>query len=170
MRTTDQILNEIQSAIQLNKDVKAKCNTALTDAISLILHNEKEMQNRLNEEYKRGMNDAWEIAKQVFDDRNYCAILNAFEYDSTLADVIRNHEPTEVKKQILAYKEEQEKIHVGDVVERKEDKIRATILDCDIEDERYWMLFTENGCVESWCENNFTKTGEAVDVCGALIK
>lgn len=32
------------------------------------------------------------------------------------------------------------------------------------------MVFTENGCVESWCENEFTKTGESVDVCGALIK
>lgn len=174
MKTSEQILNEIQSAIQLNKNVKAKCNTALTDAISLILHNEKELQNRLDEEYKRGLNDAWEIAKEVFDDRNYCAILNVFEYDSTLAEVIRNHNPIEVKKKILAYKEEQEKIRAGDVVQDNNDGTKATILDYDaetsLEDERYWMVFTENRCVESWCENAFTKTGESVDVCNALIK
>ena len=58
MKTSEQILNEIQSAIQLNKNVKAKYNTALSDAISLILHNEKELQNRLDAEYKRGLNDA----------------------------------------------------------------------------------------------------------------
>ncbi|RKI83846.1 hypothetical protein D7V90_08125 [bacterium 1xD42-87] len=174
MKTSEQILNEIQSAIQLNKNAKAKCNTALTDAISLILHNEKELQNRLDEEYKRGLNDAWEIAKEVFDDRNYCAILNVFEYDSTLAEVIRNHNPIEVKKKILAYKEEQEKIRAGDVVQDNNDGTKATILDYDaetsLEDERYWMVYTENRCVESWCENTFTKTGESVDVCNALIK
>lgn len=174
MKTSEQILNEIQSAIQLNKNVKAKCNTALTDAISLILHNEKELQNRLNAEYKRGLNDAWEIAKEVFDDCNYCAILNVFEYDSTLAEVIRNHNPIEVKKKILAYKEEQKKIHVGDVVQNNDDSTKATVLDYDVdtslEDERYWMVFTENGCVETWCENDFSKTSESVDVYSALIK
>lgn len=166
MRTTEQILNEIQSAIALNKNAKAKCNTALTDAISLILHNEKELQNRLDTEYKRGLNDAWEIAKEVFDDCNYCAILNVFEYDSTLAEVIRNHDPIEVKNKILAYKEEQEKIHVGDVVESKEDKIKATVLDGNDD----WTVFTENGCVEVWSQDDFIKTGESVDVHSALIK
>ena len=158
----------------MNKEVRSKCNKGLTDAMSLTLHNEKELQNRLDTEYKRGLNDAWEIAKEVFDDCNYCAILNVFEYDLTLAEVIRNHNPIEVKKKILAYKEEQKKIHVGDVVQDNNDSTKATILDCDaettLEDERYWIVFTENGCVESWCEKEFTKTGESVDVCGALIK
>ena len=65
-------------------------------------------------------------------------------------------------------------IHVGDIVQDKNDNIKATILDFDhdinLVGEVYWMVFTENGCVESWCENEFTKTGESVDVCGALIK
>lgn len=66
------------------------------------------------------------------------------------------------------------KIHVGDVVQNNDDSTKATVLDYDVdtslEDERYWMVFTENGCVEIWCENVFTKTGESVDVCNALIK
>ena len=60
------------------------------------------------------------------------------------------------------------------MVQDNNDSTKATVLDCDaettIDDERYWMVFTENGCVESWCENEFTKTGESVDVCNALIK
>lgn len=166
MKTSEEILKDIQDAITLNKNAKAVSNTALTDAMSLIMHNEKELKNRLDAEYKRGMNEAWEIAKQVFDDCNYCAILNVFEYDSTLAEVIRNHDPIEVKSKILAYKEEQEKIHVGDVVESKEDKIKATVLDGNDE----WTVFTENGCVEVWSQDDLIKTGESVDVHSALIK
>lgn len=175
MKTSEQILNEIQSAIQLNKNVKAKCNTALSDAISLILHNEKELQNRLDAEYKRGLNDAWEIAKE-FCKISYDESINIFGTDS-VNQIIREYTLLEIKDKISSYNikdNEENKIHVGDVVQDNNDSTKATILDSDndtnLVGEGYWMVFTENGCVESWCENNFTKTGEAVDVCGVLIK
>lgn len=169
-------MEEIQSAMVLNKDIRAKCNTALSDATQLIIYMEKEIQNRLEEEYKRGMNDAWEIAREIHAD--YDEFTDIFGEEPTIGYVIQNSNPLEVKEKIELYREEKENklnmIHVGDIVQDNNDNTKATILDHDhdtnLVGERYWWVFTENGCVESWCENEFTKTGESVDVCGALIK
>lgn len=176
MKTSEQILVEIGSAMELNKNTRAKCNTALSDAISLIQHNEKEMQNRLDEEYKRGMNDAWEIVREVINMKNE-EFNNIFDKNLSARYVITNSNPFRVKEKISAYYKAQEdesnKIHVGDVVQHIADKTNATILDNDSNvdlDDKKWMVFTENGCVESWFEDDFSKTGESVDVCGVLIK
>lgn len=176
MKTKEQILTEIQNAMTLNKDNVAKCNSALSDAKSLIMHEEKEMQNRLDEEYKRGIDDAWEIARIVInmEDEEFD---NIFDKNLSARYVITNGNPFPVKEKIAAYHKAQEdesnKIHVGDVVQHIADATKATILDNDPNTNlgmKKWMVFTENGCVESWYEDDFSKTGEFVDVCGALIK
>lgn len=177
MKASEQILVEIRSAMELNKNIRAKCNMALSDAISLIQHNEKEIQNRLDEEYKRGINDAWEIARIVInmEDEEFD---NIFDKNLSARYVITNSNPFRVKEKISAYHKAQEdesnKIHVGDVVQDNNDNTKATVLDLDtdtsLEGENYWMVFTENGCVETWCENMFTKNGDSIDVCNALIK
>lgn len=176
MKTSEQILVEIGSTMELNKNARAKCNTALSDAISLIQHNEKEMKERLDKEYKRGMNDAWEIAREVInmEDEEFD---NIFEKNLSARYVITNSNPLRVKEKISAYHKAQEdelnKIHVGDVVQHIADATKATILDNDPNTNlgmKKWMVFTENGCVESWYEDDFSKTGESVDVCSALIK
>lgn len=176
MKTSEQILKEIQSAMELNKNIRAKCNTALSDAISLIQHNEKEMQDRLDEEYKRGMNDAWEVARIVINMEDE-ELDNIFDENLSARYVITNSNPFRVKEKISAYHKEQEdesnKIQVCDVVQHIADETKATILDNDSNvglDYKKWMVFTENGCVESWFEDDFSKTGESVDVCSALIK
>lgn len=171
MKTKEQILLEIQNAMTLNKDSIAKCNSALSDAKSLIIHEEKELQSRLEEEYKRGINDAWEVAREIHAD--YDEFTEIFGKESTIGYVIQNSNPLEVKEKIESYREEKSKIHIGDVIQNN-NNTKATVLDLNavtsLEYENYWMVFTENGCVESWCENDFTKTGESVDVCSALIK
>lgn len=174
MKTTEEILNEIQVAMISNNELKRKSNIALNDALSLILHNQKELQERLDEEYKRGMNDAWEIAREIHSDYN--EFTNIYGEKSTINYVIQNSTPLEVKEKIATYRKEVNKIHVGDVVQNKNNNTKATILDCDrntnfvLMDEKYWMVFTENRCVESWCENEFTKTNKSVDVYSVLMK
>ena len=173
MKIGGQILEEIQNAMTLNKDNIAKCNSVLSDVKSLIMHEEKELQNRLNEKYERGVNDAWEIAKE-FCKISYDESMDIFGTDS-VDQIIKKYTLLEIKDKISSHntkKDEENKIHVGDVVQDKNDDTKATILDydTDIDLVGYWMVFTENGCIESWCENEFTKTGESVDVCSALIK
>lgn len=176
MIITEEVLKEIQDAITLNKTAKKKSNTALTNAMSLIMRETKELQNRLDKEYKRGMNDAWEIARVVInmEDKEFD---NIFDKNLSARYVITNSNPFRVKEKISAYHKAQEdelnKIHVGDVVQHIADATKAIILDNDSNTNlgmKKWMVFTENGCVESWYEDDFTKTGESVDVCSALIK
>lgn len=134
MKTSEQILAEIRSTMELNKNIRAKCNTALLDAISLIQHNEKEMQERLEKEYNRGINDAWEIARMVInmEDEEFD---NIFDKNLSVRYVIANSNPFHVKEKISAYHKTQEdesnKIRVGDVVQHIVDETRATILDND---------------------------------------
>lgn len=175
MKIKEQILTEIQNAMSLNKNYVAQCNTALSDAMSLIMHEEKELQNRLEEEYKRGMNEAWEVAKE-FCKISYDESMAIFDSDN-VDEIIRKYTLVEIKDKMSSYrtKENEENIvHVGDVVQDNNDSTKAIILDYDydttLDNEQYWMVFTENGCVESWYENEFTKTGESVDLCSVLIK
>ena len=173
MKTSEQILDEIKLAIASNNESKKKCNIALNDAIQLVLHVEKEINGRLNEEYRRGMNDAWESVRELFnmDSNEYAEVF----YDASIKRVVDTCNPQIIKEKITLHREEKKNnICVGDVVQHKNDNTKATILDHDhdtnLVGERYWIVFTENGCVENWCENDFTKTGESVDVCSALIK
>lgn len=176
MKTKEQILLEIQNAMALNKDNVAKCNLALSDAKSLIMHETKELQNCLDEEYKHGVNDTWEIAQMICD-TDYNMMVYLFG-NHNVEYVIKNFSPKEVKERIVAYKVQEEnepnKIHIGDVVQDDDDDTKATVLgqdhDINLVGKGYWTVFTENGCIESWCEDDFSKTGESVDVRNALIK
>lgn len=171
MKTKEQILVEIGSAMELNKNTRAKCNMALSDAISLIQHNEKELQNRLDEEYKCGMNDAWKIAREL------CKIgyeeCSEIFGDSSIETAIKNYTPKEVREKIMSYKKEQEKkkeeIIVGSIVMDIDDEQKATVLDVDKSDNSFWV-FTNEGNLECWLKNNIENTGEFIDVTSALMK
>lgn len=171
MKTMEQILNEIQNAMTLNKDNVAKCNVALSDAKGFIMHKEKELQDRLEEEYKRGMNETWEIARELYTTGcKECAEI--FGY-SSVENIIRNYTPKEIKEKIMSYKEEQEKkkeeIIVGSIVMDIDDGQKATVLDVDKSDDSFWV-FTNEGNLECWIKNNIENTGEFIDVTSALMK
>lgn len=175
MLTNECILEDIKAAMELNKNSKAICNDALTHAMTLIMNNEKELQNRINEEYERGMNDTWDLARKICK-FSHDELANIFG-DYSVENAITKFTSIEANEKILSYEEEKEndgnKVYVGDVVQCKNDGTKATILDYDSDDNlenNFWIVFTEIGCVEKWCENNFTQTGEHVDIHSVLIK
>lgn len=171
MKTSEQILNEIQNTMALNKNNVAKCNVALSDAKDFIMHEEKELQNRLEEEYKRGMNEAWEVARELCK-TGYEECSEIFG-DSSVETAIKNYTPKEVREKITSYKEEQEKkkeeIIVGSIVMDIDDGQKAIVLDVDKSDNSFWV-FTNEGNLECWLKNNIENTGEFIDVTSALIK
>lgn len=171
MKTREEILDEIKLVIALNKEVKGKCNLALTDARSFIIHEQEKLQDCLNKEYERGMNEAWNIAREIHSD--YDEFTNIFGEKPTIGDVIRDSSPLEVKEKILFFREEKErknnKVFIGDVVESKDDNTKAIILDAHDLDSKYWIVYTENGCIETWGEDEFDKTGKYIDVDKVLI-
>lgn len=172
MLSKEQIIEDIKSAMTLNSSAKATCNEALTHAMSLIVHEAKELEGNLAKEYHCGLTEAWEIARELCK-TGYKECTEMFGNEN-VEFVIKNFNPLQVKSIMDSYKEEKEakKISAGDKVKHKEEGILATILDkdMDIEYDTFWMVYTENGCVESWHENNLEKTGENVDVRKALIE
>lgn len=170
MKTSEEILKELQAAITLNKDVKSRCNTALTDAISLITHDAKELQNLLNKEYKRGMDDAWDIARELCKTGyNECAEIFG---DSSVEHAIKEFNPFTVKEKITTYREEKEKkeeIIIGNIVVDKSSGVKATILEIDNVDNSF-CVYTQNGNIEYWFRDDIENTGEFIDVNNALIK
>ena len=176
MLSKEQIIEDIKSAMTLNSNIKATCNEALTHAMSLIVHESKELEGNLAKEYHRGLTEAWEIARELCK-TGYKECTEMFG-DENVEFVIKNFNPLKVKSIMDSYKEEKEakakRINAGDKIKHKEEGILATVLDKDmdtnLEYDTFWMVYTENGCVESWHEDNFEKTGENVDVRKALIE
>lgn len=170
MKTNQEILKGIQAAITLNKNAKAVSNTALTDAMSLIMHNEKELQKRLDTEYKRGMNDAWEIARELCK-VGYDECTEIFG-DSSVETAIKNYTPKDVKEKIASFREEKEKkeeIIIGNIVIDRDRGIKATVLEFDKSDNTF-CVFTQNGDIEYWFRGDIENTGEFVDINNVLFK
>lgn len=170
MKTKEQILNEIQNAMTLNKDNVAKCNVALSDAKGFIMHEEKELQNRLEEEYKRGMNEAWEIARELCK-TGYEECSEIFG-DSSVETAIKNYTPKEVREKIDFFRKEKEKkeeIAIGNIVIDMSREIKAVVLELDHTDNTF-CVFTQNGDIEYWFHDDVENTGEFVDINNILFK
>ena len=102
MKTSEQILEEIRLAIASNNESKKKSNIALNDAIQLVLHAEKEINSRLDEEYKRGMNEAWESIRELFnmDSNEYTEVFaTRVEMNSSITQTA-NEINMEVRKKV----------------------------------------------------------------------
>ena len=108
--------------------------------------------------YTKGLADAWELAKKVFemsykdradifDSTNYSAILGHMTAEETLA-------------KIEAYEKEKE-IKVGDVVSIS-DGTKSVVIDQNEDDA--FLVLTENGCVECYKAKYLRKTGKHIDI------
>ena len=65
-----------------------------------------------------------------------------------------------------SYKKDKE-IHIGDKVQDCDDDTKAIVLDKENLSDEYennWIVYTENGCVETWHESDIKKINERVDL------
>lgn len=117
-----------------------------------------------SEAYKKGMSDTWDVARELCK-TGYSECTEMFG-DETVEHVIKNFTPLEIKEKMKSYKKDKE-IHIGDKVQDCDDNTKAIILDKEDlgnEYENEWIVYTENGCVESWHECNIKKINERVDL------
>lgn len=117
-----------------------------------------------SEAYETGMNDAWAIAREL-SKTGYNECTEMFG-DEAVEYVIKSFTPLEVKEKMKSYKKDKE-IHIGDKVRDCDDNTKAIVLDKkDLGDEyeNDWIVYTENGCVESWHESDVKKINERVDL------
>ena len=122
-----------------------------------------------SEAYEKGMNDTWDIARELCK-TGYSECTEIFG-DETVEHVIKNYMPLEVKEKIEYFKKRIE-IKVGDKVQDCDDDTKAIVLDKENLSDEYennWIVYTENGCVETWHESDIKKINERVDLIRKLF-
>lgn len=125
-----------------------------------------ELEKFRQEAFNAGMNEAWEIAKQITLDMGFIPYremsrIFGLSCVNKNADVLHYCTPQVAKEKIEAWLHEKEyEIKVGDVVES--DGCSGVVLDFCSEDE--FHVLTENGCVETWCFENVVKTKKAFNI------
>ena len=127
------------------------------------------------DEYNRGLNDAWELAKKIVlseIDGGMSAkeFYNIFDKNMADEDVLKKFTPQEALAKLEAYekskKEVEEKFKVGDIV-TFEDGTKGMVMDIDAVDN--FAIFTDNGCIEAWIgQERVTKTGKHIDISALL--
>lgn len=126
------------------------------------------------DEYNRGLQDAWELAKilylgeyQKYSDNQYEKIFGGLG----LCYVIDNYTPQEAFAKIEVYEKEHAEIKVGDVLldEYKQRCVVSSDKGCD----DYVITFTDgSGSVRSadYIKRHFKKTGKHIDIAGILAE
>lgn len=109
-----------------------------------------------NLDYNNGMNDAWEIAREVcrMDGRDFCDCFKCDDIDT----VFMNNTADEIREIIKKYKEKN-KIIVGDIVYYN--GIQGMVIDIEKDMLR---LLNENRIIEFISCLKVTKTGKHIDL------
>ena len=119
--------------------------------------------------YEDGLNDAWEVAKQLFlqfedgglTKKDVCKI-----FDDCVYNIFQDWSIKDVLEKMIAYKEANN-LNVEEIVSL-EDGTKGVLLDNCL-DGCLWKVFSENGCVEEWHKSNFKKTGRKINGLREII-
>ena len=125
--TTEQVLQEISDVMKQNTECKRNSNEALTHATNVIRNmakSAKDYEQRLKEEYERGVNDGFVACKQLA-----CCVgegglpLNVIEdfFDMrSLSEITAKYSPIEIVQKLKVCEEVEsqveDELNIGDVV------------------------------------------------------
>ena len=128
--------------------------------------NEKMIKEMQEEAYDKGLNDAWELVRKLYDMK--CDELGKiFGIWDSFYEIIRNCTPQEALADLKAY-EEAQKIEVGDVVERKSDKTKYLVVteENDSSVFNFGVIDLQTMCVDriTGSKKCYTKTGKHIDI------
>ncbi len=160
----DRVLAEIREAIELNRTVKQKNNDALSHAEYLL---------KKEDEYNRGLNDAWELAKKITltvgdGGIGENKLKELFDYSSIKRAsywIFKEFTPQEALAKLEAYEKEQE-IKVGDIVFNDSTMEEGVVT--YIKDGEVFMLYNDGSCGNT--DGTLTKTGKHIDISALLEK
>lgn len=120
------------------------------------------MGNGKNEDYVRGLSDAWELAKKIYDMK--CEDVKDI-FEEGFWEIINHYTAEEALAKIEAYEKEKE-IKVGDVVVKTSGAGSKYIgVVTQITDAQYSVcLVFSDGSTETTIASNLTKTGKHIDI------
>lgn len=159
----DRVLAEIREAIELNRTVKQKNNDALSHAEYLL---------KRGDEYNRGLNNAWELAKKVgkydgFKLREIFGLsecLDDFEEGESPYSEVMKMTPQEALAKLEVYEKSKDEIKVGDIVFNDSTMEEGVVT--YIKDDVVFMLYSDGSCGNT--DGTLSKTGKHIDISSLL--
>lgn len=153
MRTKEEILHD--ASICEKHDGCTGCSRKECDTMCrayLI----KELKELVSIQHNTGMEDAWEIARNIVKGIHNRNIFNV----ASITDIFRDHTAQEAKVKIETW-EEKKNIHVGDVVKNLYNSVEVTITRINGDTfegiSKFGLYMNEN-------INNWEKTGKHIDL------
>lgn len=174
--TNEQLIKEIDEISELNREARRRSNEVLSRVRGKLEHSDK----KISDEYERGLEDAWELAKlfAIDDDKGglHSKDINNI-YGLHWWEVFKEytaHDAMSAYKDWLKEKEEEaKKPKTGDVIEVIDDvgsySEKGVFMSEGMDGFTY---ISKNGlvCVAKKANFSFRKTGEHVDILGMLDK
>lgn len=126
------------------------------------------------EAYNRGLQDAWELAKKIVLDVSKGGIperdmRSMFGEKWTVSDILKNYTPQEAFTKLEGY---EEKIEVGDVVERMNDGAKFLIITEEYDSSEYdfGVIVLQDMTIDriTGSGKHFKKTGKHIDIQSVL--
>lgn len=166
--TKEEHAAKIDEIIRKNRAIKAIISTQ-NDKLNKLSN----MRDDAEEAYQRGLNDAWECAREIALDVeeggiSVKALRDVFNVN-TCYSIFRMYSAQEAIAKIAEYEKQKNAIKIGDEVKFNHDDIKATVMD-QSDKEGMWWLYTENGCIEEWQDAYFRKTGRTFPQIEEVLK
>ena len=178
MNNKERLITNIDNRIQLNEYyMENAINNAVRGQFASINDVLLDLKNGIlrisDEEYERGLNDAWELARKIgggdvatYDAEDLLAIFgfesvydifDKFEYQEAM-DMVAHHEK----------KKEEAKLKYGDVVTAPSSAIIRSAVFLAENSDSYWVLIKNEPFPQRLSKNGFhlVKTGKRVDLDG----
>ena len=119
---------EIRQTINEVREMKQMCGNINMKLTNIVTQRGQDWKKKLEAEYQRGLDDAWECARKLFSSMADSDIEKAFpvEWNNGGFNALINLQPQEAIAKLKAYEEKQkedDKIVVGDEVEWDDDFI-----------------------------------------------
>lgn len=176
---------EIRQALSEVQEMKKMCGNINMKLTNIVTQRGQDWKAKLEAEYQRGLNDAWEAARKIadmwtrIDNNELLAIFGITERigHSTIRSMFEKQTANEAMLELEAYEEKQkadDKIVVGDEVERyingKLDSKGIYLGDTDEEGD-YWNCLFWTGAVFTtlaYPKHQFKRTGNHFDIASIL--
>lgn len=160
---------EIRQAINEVREMKKMCGNINMKLTNIVTQRGQDWKKKLEAEYQRGLNDAWECARKIVEmaDPPYWGVFN--EYKNDLFGKISASEAIAKLKSYEEKQKAEDEIKVGDVVMIKQFKHPENHLFVvtKVSDESVWGV-EGDGSWNYWAINEVIKTDKHFDIVSIL--
>lgn len=164
---------EFRQTINEVREMKQMCGNINMKLTNIVTQRGQDFKKKLEAEYQRGLDDAWEAARKIVcdDELDWNTLLHLFNR-SNFEGIFGDFSPSEAIDKLKAYEEKQKaenEINVGDEVDWSGDKFIVTRIFQPYDKAEECDGVDMDGCTyHDVLISGLTKTGRHVDITDML--